>query len=416
MPDVVSVDALFQGTLKTIRMTPGDAPKASIIDFVMAVTGQTNDNAGKTIRRLIELSEIGRTFSSTLEKFQFPGPGQRGQYVLSASQCMELAMILPHNTAKIFRCYTASIVTRVFAGDPTLHDVIKKNDLSNDTIHQFARLDVQRAIGDETIRMTPGATPKASIMDFVMAVTGQTNDNAGKTIRKLQITYDFVGKCERFQFPGIGQREQYVLDAREAIHLLMILPGRSARMFRVECVQLLTQLFAGDPALHALLEENHLLGDATQSFCNYLDAAAPAIMAAAALEDKEDPHTICKEWMHDNLKRISFAASMCPTCSDCTPRDVSFAQATSTMEQIIPGTNYRADILVQLANKDYAAVEVAHTHLTSRKRAFECDEAGIETYEVQTSIVQDAMASTADIHVLLTTNTKIRKCIACAST
>jgi hypothetical protein len=267
------------------------------------------------------------------------------------------------------------------------------------------------------IRMTPGDAPKASIIDFVIAVTGKDKNHAAAAIRNLNTKniMSFVN-VQRFQFPGAGQKTQYVLDARQAIGLLMALPGSSPRMFRMECVQLLTQLFAGDPALHALLEENHLLGDATQSFCNYLDAAAPAIMAAAALEDKEDPHTICKEWMHDNLKRISFAASMCPTCSDCTPRDVSFAQATSTMEQIIPGTNYRADILVQLANEDYAAVEVAHTHLTSRKRAFECDEAGIETYEVQTSIVQDAMASTADIHVLLTTNTKIRKCIACAST
>jgi hypothetical protein len=268
--------------------------------------------------------------------------------------------------------------------------------------------------GLQAIRMTPDEAPKASIVDFVMAVTGKDNKYISTTIINLQKKEPmWFQNCERFQFPGARQKEQFVLDAREAIHLLMILPGRSAMMFRVECVQLLTRIFAGDPTLHALLEENHLLGDATQSFCNYLDAAAPAIMAAAALEDKEDPHTICKEWMHDNMERISFAASMCPTCSACIPLDVSFAQATSTMEKIIPGTNYRADVLVRLENNSYVAVEVAHTHLTSFKRSFECEEVGVVTYEVETSVVQPAMDSGERVYMLQTTGTKKRKCVSC---
>jgi hypothetical protein len=266
----------------------------------------------------------------------------------------------------------------------------------------------------KTIRMTPGDTPKASIIDFVMAVTGKNPNHAAEAIRRLKKNniMSFVD-VEKFRFPGVGQKSQFVLSARQAIGLLMALPGSSARMFRMECVQLLTQLFAGDPALHALLEENHLLGDATQSFCNYLDAAAPAIMAAAALEDKENPHTICKEWIHANIQCISFAASECPACSACIPFDVSFAHATSTMEKIIPGTNYRADILVRLENNVYVAVEVAHTHLTSSKRSFECKEVGVVTYEVETSVVQPAMDSGERVYMLRTTKTRMRKCLSC---
>jgi hypothetical protein len=268
--------------------------------------------------------------------------------------------------------------------------------------------------GLKTIRMTPGDAPKASIMDFVMAVTGKNNNQAAEVIRKLKKynTMSFVN-IQMFQFPGVGQREQYVLDTRQAIGLLMVLPGSSAKMFRMECVQLLTQLFAGDPALHALLEENHLLGDATQSFCTYLDAAAPAIMAAVALEDKENPHTICKEWMHDNMERISFVASRCPTCSACIPFDVSFAQATSTIEKIIPGTNYRADVLVRLENNVYVAVEVAHKHLSSVKRSIECMDVGVVTYEVETNVVQSAMDSKESVYMLQTTGTRMRNCLSC---
>jgi hypothetical protein len=336
----------------------------------------------------------------------------------------------PDESPKRFRMQCTRLLTQLRTDVSALHALIGDHHLLEDdtqslgdyignaapaiTTANIVHVDTIFQGNLQTIRMTPGDAPKASIVDFVMVVTGKDNNMTGEVIRLLKKKEPmWFQNCERFQFPGARQKEQFVLDAMEAIHLLMILPGRSAMMFRVECVQLLTRIFAGDPTLHALLEENHLLGDATQSFCNYLDAAAPAIMAAAALEDKEYPHTICKEWIHDNIQCISFAASKCPTCSTCIPRDVSFAHATSTMEQIIPGTNYRADVLVRLENNSYVAVEVAHTHLTSSKRSFECKEVGVVTYEVETSVVQPAMDSGERVYMLWTTKTRMRKCVSC---
>jgi hypothetical protein len=144
MVEVVSMDALFQESLQTIRMTPDEAPKASIVDFVMAVTGKEHKRVSEVIINLVKNEAF---FFGNCKRFQFPGARQKEQYVLNASQCFELAMMLPGKNAKNFRCSVCSIVTRVFAGDPTLHDLIEKNGLSQGAIQQFAKSEVQSAVG-----------------------------------------------------------------------------------------------------------------------------------------------------------------------------------------------------------------------------------------------------------------------------
>jgi hypothetical protein len=125
------------------------------------------------------------------------------------------------------------------------------------------------------------------------------------------------------------------------------------------------------------------------------------------------PHTDCQKWINDNLSRISFVASKCPSCSACTIQDISFVNATSIMEGTIPGTNYRADVLVHLEKQEYVAIEIAHTHFTSIKRGFQCEEVRVQTYEMETSVVQTAMDSKNPTHVLETTKTRMSECQSC---
>jgi hypothetical protein len=272
--------------------------------------------------------------------------------------------------------------------------------------------------GINTMRMTPGdVDPRVSIIDFVMAMTGKSMKRTREMISNLEINYTgFFLSINQYQFSGRGQREQYVLTAKQAIELLMMLPGNSAKAFRRHCTGLLTRLFAGDPALHDLLDQYNLVGDAAQNLGQYLADAAPEIMAAAALEDKDDTHDVCKEWIAANLGSISFATEICPACK--TPVvGLSLSGGVAFLEQIIPHTAYRADVLVQLpANNTSVAIEVAHTHFTSMKRAFECEEMGTTTCEVETCEIQSAMQrhSHDSFHILRTTRTRSVRCAACA--
>jgi hypothetical protein len=56
---------------------------------------------------------------------------------------VELLMMLPGKKAKEFRRESAGLLTRLFAGDPTLHDVIEKNGLSDGVVNQLARAEME---------------------------------------------------------------------------------------------------------------------------------------------------------------------------------------------------------------------------------------------------------------------------------
>jgi hypothetical protein len=148
---------------------------------------------------------------------------------------------------------------------------VNKVSIKKHKIHTMsAEIDISDIFQNDAmvIRKTLGNPPRISIMDFVMAVTGQNNDRAAKTIRNLKdVNSQFLTKLEMHQFPGRSQREQYVLCASEAIQLLMMLPGKVAREFRLESANLLTKVFAGDPDIHRLLEENSLSDGPLQQMC-----------------------------------------------------------------------------------------------------------------------------------------------------
>jgi hypothetical protein len=266
--------------------------------------------------------------------------------------------------------------------------------------------------GAKTMRMRPGVDAKVSIIDFVMATTGHGKNIAGKTIKRMTRAHTiFFESIEQYQFPGRGEREQFVLGAEQAMEVLMMLPGKAAKLFRRHCAGLIVKLFAGDPTLHDLLNQYNLVADATQSFCAFLEGAAPAIMAAVD-HDKDDAHDLCKVWIADNLDNISFVTEICPRCKNPTV-GLSLTGGVALVEEIIPHTAYRADVLVQLPDSTTIAIEVAHTHFTSGKRMFECEEAGTMTCEVETCEIQSAMLNHSTFHVLRTTRTRSVQCADC---
>jgi hypothetical protein len=269
-----------------------------------------------------------------------------------------------------------------------------------------------------TMRMTPGEDPRVSIMDFVMAVTGKNNNCAGEVIRNLKKnTPEFFSEFQKYQFSGASQREQFVLNAPEAIELLMILPGKKAKAFRHEAaVGLLLKIFAGDPTLHELLAKNAVLSNPLKAFLGHMRDVEPIVTASVKLGEggESEGHDECKHWIAENINSISFATAVCPTCS--TPiLGVPVTGGLIAVEHIIPGTNYRADVLVRIDEDTHVVIEVAHTHLISAKKMFECKQAGNTVYEVETKEIKRAIMEQRPFskHVLYTTCTESVVCSCC---
>jgi hypothetical protein len=140
MTTVMDISDIFSSGPRTIRMTSGIPPKVAAIDFVVAVTKSNPNRAAESVAAA---KKKVPSFFVNIQTHQFPGTGQKRIYIMCLSECAELLMMLPGRKALEFRHHAAHLLTRVFAGDPTLHDVITANGLSDGAVNQFARAELQ---------------------------------------------------------------------------------------------------------------------------------------------------------------------------------------------------------------------------------------------------------------------------------
>ena len=83
------------------------------------------------------------------------------------------------------------------------------------------------------IRITDQTPPKVSVIDVVQAVTGKDARHAAEDVRSLCSSYPEVdGIFVLFRFPGQGQRDTPVTDAKGIVEVAMLLPGQQAARVR----------------------------------------------------------------------------------------------------------------------------------------------------------------------------------------
>ena len=70
--------------------------------------------------------------------------------------------------------------------------------------------------------------------DVAMAVTGGSQHNAARSLRRLSDQYPEVGpNWSHLKFKGRGQRDTCVTDAKGIVEVIMLLPGQQAARARV---------------------------------------------------------------------------------------------------------------------------------------------------------------------------------------
>ncbi len=85
----------------------------------------------------------------------------------------------------------------------------------------------------QQIRKTAETPPRLSVIDLVAAVTGFTPHAAANAVLRLKAAYPEVSSLNGlYKFSGRRQRDTPVTDARGAIELIMLLPGKTAAIAR----------------------------------------------------------------------------------------------------------------------------------------------------------------------------------------
>jgi len=122
----------------TVRFTEIDRVQyLSIRDIVMHVCDKDGNHAADWWRTLSD--EKKNELTQFLGKFKFPGRGQQEQSVITFPGAIKLLMFLPGEKAKTHRSTMVSILTRYFAGDPSLLKEIEANAVSESPVAQLAR-------------------------------------------------------------------------------------------------------------------------------------------------------------------------------------------------------------------------------------------------------------------------------------
>ena len=111
----------------------------------MHVCQKNNDDAGMLWRRMghEKISEL----DSFCAQFKFPGRGQQEQPVITFPGAIKLLMFLPGEKAKMHRSTMVAILTRYFAGDPSLLREVEANAVSESPVAQMARASLASETG-----------------------------------------------------------------------------------------------------------------------------------------------------------------------------------------------------------------------------------------------------------------------------
>jgi hypothetical protein len=137
----IPFDEIMQGSSVRVALIHG-TQYLSIRDVIMHMCQKEMDQAGLTWRNLSD--QIKAELNEHLLLHKFPGRGQQEQPVITFPGAIKLAMFLPGENAKKNRSAMTSILTRYFAGDPSLIREIQANGESSAPVPQLARATLQR--------------------------------------------------------------------------------------------------------------------------------------------------------------------------------------------------------------------------------------------------------------------------------
>ena len=133
---VIPFDDIVPGA--TVRLCVVDGKQyLSVRDVIMHVCGKNANNAADVWRTLAETKKTELT--DFLGEYQFPGRGNGFSPVITFPGVLKLIMFLPGEVAMKCRSIVVAILTRYFAGDPSMLKEIEENGRSDAPMPQLAR-------------------------------------------------------------------------------------------------------------------------------------------------------------------------------------------------------------------------------------------------------------------------------------
>ena len=110
--------------------------------------------------------------------------------------------------------------------------------------------------GSAGVRVTDDKPALIWAIDLAVAVTGKNRDDAGWVLRNLKPEIFDPVKFTETNLPANGGKKTKLVTFEHALELVMVLPGKIAKEFRVKACDILKRYFAGDASLVPEIEAN----------------------------------------------------------------------------------------------------------------------------------------------------------------
>ena len=120
-----------------------------------------------------------------------------------------------------------------------------------------------------------------SVRDVIMHVCGKNTNDAAEVWRNLSrqnlpnFKKDEIGLAV-YQFPGRGQQYQPVITLTGSVKLVMLLPGKRAKLYRTKFAEIISRYLDGDQTLCLEIDENRTVGQ-KQSYARFAHGVESAI-------------------------------------------------------------------------------------------------------------------------------------------
>ena len=107
---------------------------------------------------------------------------------------------------------------------------------------------------DSSVRVTDDGLLYA--VDLVMVITGKDRDHAGQAIRDISDKIFLPGNFSERNTGGSGNSKTKLVNFRDAIQLVMVLPGKIAKETRAQFAEIIKRYMAGDQTLITEIKAN----------------------------------------------------------------------------------------------------------------------------------------------------------------
>ena len=111
----------------------------------------------------------------------------------------------------------------------------------------------------QRVRKTAEDPPRVSVYDVISCRTGQSSNACSVIYNRLVSKHPEVSTiCCSFKFPGKGQTQIPVTDAKGIVTITMLLPGRAAASVRTAAAGVLVRFLGGDMSMVDEIARNRL--------------------------------------------------------------------------------------------------------------------------------------------------------------